>query len=366
LSVQRRDLLKAGVAFSLLSVMPRSARAERVFAPQPGQWRRFEITTRIEIKEPEGATQAWIPVPFLYQAEWFRAEASQCSTNAQSARLVRGGKYDAQMLHLQWSVDEQVPVAEVVSTVTTRDRAIDFSKPIRAKPLSESERALYTAATALIPVDGLVKQTSDRIVAGLGSDLDKARAIYEWVVENTFRDGEVRGCGRGDIATMLRLNNLGGKCADLNALFVGLARAAGLPARDIYGIRVAPSRFGYQSLGAASEIVTKAQHCRAEVFLDDFGWVPVDPADVRKVVLEEPPGNLAMDDPKVLGARETLFGACEGNWLAYNRAHDVTLPGSAWPELGFLMYPQAEMAGRQLDCLDPNSFYTITATELTA
>ena len=129
----------------------------------------------------------------------------------------------------------------------------------------------------------------DQIVAGLDSDLDKARAIYEWVVDNTFRDAKVRGCGRGDIAAMLSLNNLGGKCADLNALYVGLARAAGLPARDIYGIRVAPSRFGYQSLGAKSEVVTKSQHCRAEVFLSGFGWVPVDPADVRKVVLEEPP-----------------------------------------------------------------------------
>ena len=366
MSMQRRDFLKAGVAISVLSVLPRSARAERVFDPQPGPWRRFEIKTRIEIKEPEGATQAWVPVPHLYEAEWFRAEASQCSTNAKSARLVRGGKYDAQMLHLQWSADERAPLAEVVSTITTRDRAIDFNKPGKVTPLSESDRALYTAATALIPVDGLVKERSDSIVAGLDSDLDKARAIYEWVVENTFRDGKVRGCGRGDIAAMLRLNNLGGKCADLNALYVGLARAAGLPARDIYGIRVAPSRFGYQSLGVTSQLVTKAQHCRAEVFLDDFGWVPVDPADVRKVVLEEPPGNLPMDDPKVLAARKTLFGSCEGNWLAYNRAHDVTLPGSAWPELGFLMYPQAETAGRQLDCLDPNSFYVITATELTA
>ena len=65
-----------------------------------------------------------------------------------------------------------------------------------------------------------------------------------------------------------------------------------LPARDVYGLRVAPSKFGYKSLGAGSEVVTKAQHCRAEVFLDGFGWVPVDPADVRKVVLEEPPANL--------------------------------------------------------------------------
>jgi transglutaminase-like putative cysteine protease len=204
-------------------------------------------------------------------------------------------------------------------------------------------------------------------VAGAGSALDKARAIYEWVVDNTFRDAKVRGCGIGDIAAMLRSGNLGGKCADINALYVGLARAAGLPARDVYGIRVVPSQFGYKSLGAGSENITKAQHCRAEVFLDGFGWVPVDPADVRKVVLEEPPANLPINDPKVVAARKALFGAWETNWLAYNVAHDIALPGAKGPLLEFLMYPQAETAAGRLDCLDPDSFkYTIMAKELTA
>ena len=145
------------------------------------------------------------------------------------------------------------------------------------------------------------------------------------MVENTFRDAKVRGCGIGDIAAMLKTGNLGGKCADLNALFVGLVRAAGIPARDVYGIRVAPSKFGFKALGAGSEVITKAQHCRAEVFLTGYGWVATDPADVRKVVLEEPPTNLAIDDPKVVAARKTLFGAWEGNWLAYNFAHDLAL-----------------------------------------
>ncbi|TMJ84441.1 MAG: transglutaminase family protein, partial [Alphaproteobacteria bacterium] len=171
----------------------------------------------------------------------------------------------------------------------------------------------------------------------------------------------------GDIASMLKTGDLGGKCADLNALYVGLARAVGLPARDVYGIRIAPSRFGYKSLGAASDIVSKAQHCRAEVFLSGFGWVPVDPADVRKVALEEPPGQLALDDPKVAAARKTLFGAWEMNWLAYNFAHDVELPGSTGPKVGFLMYPQAEVNGERLDALDPDSFkYVIKAKEISA
>src|SRR5207247_3965458 len=174
----------------------------------------------------------------------------------------------------------------------TRDRQVDLNKKPDAS-IQEDKAVLdyFKKPSKLIKTDGIVADTARGITQGKKSDVDKARAIYAWIVDNTFRDPKVRGCGIGDISTMLETGYLGGKCADLNALYVGLARAAGLPARDVYGIRVAKSEMGYKSLGASSENVTKAQHCRAEVYLGDYGWVPVDPADVRKVVLEEPPGN---------------------------------------------------------------------------
>src|SRR5947209_5242737 len=116
-----------------------------------------------------------------------------------------------------------------------------------------------------MPQDGIVLETMKTAIGGARTDVDKARAIYQWVVENTFRDPKVRGCGLGDVKTLLRSGTLGGKCADLNGLYVCLCRAAGLPARDVYGVRVAASRFGYRSLGAKSGNITRAQHCRAEV-----------------------------------------------------------------------------------------------------
>ncbi|MBV9770050.1 MAG: hypothetical protein JOZ32_10805 [Bryobacterales bacterium] len=164
---------------------------------------------------------------------------------------------------------------------------------------------------------------------------------------------------------MLESKDLGGKCADLNSLYVGLARAAGLAARDYYGIRVAKSGLGYKSLGTSSENITKAQHCRAEVFISGYGWVPVDPADVRKVVLEEPPGNRPLDDQMVQRARERLFGSWEMNWIAYNFAQDVALPGSNSAPVNFLMYPQAETSDGPLDSLDPDDFrYDIASREI--
>jgi transglutaminase-like putative cysteine protease len=366
MNLRRRELLTAGAALSIAAALPRVARAEGTFAPQPGAWRQFQVTTKLEIAKTEGPTQAWIPLPSVNEKDWFQSNGSTWRTNGKGA-LKRDARYGTELLHVEWNGNEPSPTVEVVSNIATRNRAIDLGKPGTPAPLTAAERKLYLGGTELIPIDGIVRQTSDKITAGAKTDVEKARAIYEWVVDNTFRNASTRGCGIGDIAAMLKSGNLGGKCADLNALYVGLARAAGIPARDVYGIRVAPSRFGYKSLGAGSETITKAQHCRSEVHLAGFGWVPVDPADVRKVVLEEPPTNLAVSDPKVVAARQTLFGSWETNWLAYNFAHDVVLPGSKGPKLGFLMYPQAETAGLRLDCLDPDTFrYTILSKEITA
>ncbi len=365
----RRDLLKTGAAFSLAAALPRLAAAEGVFAPHPGHWRNFEITTRLEITQVEGKTQAWIPLPSVNEKDWFKSEGSRWTTNG-DATQARDPHYGAEMLHVEWDASERAPVVEVTSKISTQDRAVDLSIPGKAPiELSIAEHRFNTEGTELIPVDGIVKQTSDQIIATASAetDVEKVHAIYEWIVENTFRDPKVRGCGIGDIASMLATGNLGGKCADLNALFVGMVRAADIPARDVYGIRLARSNFGYKALGANSETITKAQHCRAEVFLSGYGWVATDPADVRKVVLEEPPGNLAIDNPKVEAARKTLFGAWEGNWLAYNTAHDVALPGSKGPKIGFLMYPQAESGNIRFDCLDADAFkYTIKSKELTS
>ena len=360
--MDRRAFLKSSVAASAAASLPwRSALANT-------GWRTFEVVTRVELQLPEGVSRVWLPLPLSLDTEWHRSLGNGWSGNAARTDVLSDGKYGASMLYAEWPAHVATPQLELASRFSTRDRSIDPHKPTpAAERLSRAERAFFTAPTEYIPTDGIVRKTAQGIVKGARTDVDKARAIYEWVVENTFRDPEVRGCGWGDIRAMLETGNLGGKCGDLNALFVGLARAAGVAARDVYGLRVAPSEHGYRSLGVGTPFVTRAQHCRAEFFAEGPGWVPVDPADVRKVALEEPPGKLALDDPKVAAARKRLFGGWEMNWLAYNMGHDIALPNSKGPKLPYLMYPNGESGGERLDQLDPDAFsYTITARELKA
>jgi len=343
-----------------------AARAEtaRRFEPKPGPWRSFELTTTIEIENPNGATRVWLPIPSLDTAY-------------------------QESLDSRWSAMPRPPASSPmrttaraccapISTRATRNRrscspagcAPAAARSTGRNPQRASEDADtlhgWTRATALMPTDGIVLATAREAVGGAKSDEDKAHRLYDWVVSHTYREPKVRGCGIGDIKTMLETANFGGKCGDINGLFVGMSRALGIPARDVYGIRVAPSAFGYRELGGNPAKLQGAQHCRAEVFLKAHGWVAMDPADVGKVMrLETPEWIRDVHDPLVAPVNQALFGGWEGNWLGFNTAHDVALPGSSGSRLGFLMYPQAENANGRYDTLDPDHFkYTITAQEL--
>lgn len=362
-AMNRRDFLKSG---SIVSVSLAFAKPEWLIAPARtfDRWRTFQVTTRVEVLKTSGTTRIWLPAALISETPFQRTIENTFNCEGGTAKMVES-KVDALGIIAAEFPSGVRPVLTLTSRVATKDYAVDLSAPAKAPKEEPAELEHFLRPTKLLPTDGIVKATASDITRGAKSDLEKARAIYDWIVDNTFRNPKTRGCGVGDIRFMLESKDLGGKCADLNALYVGLARAADLPARDVYGIRIAKSEMGYKSLGPSSENVSKAQHCRAEVYLGDFGWVPVDPADVRKVVLEEPPGNRSLNDGMVKNARIRLFGSWEMNWMAYNFAHDVALPGSPGAPVGFLMYPQAETADGRLDSLDPDNFkYEITSGEI--
>ena len=362
--MNRRDFLQSG---GIASVSLAFTKAERLFSQVTtlDRWRTFQVTTRVEVLKTSGTTRIWVPAALISETPFQKTLTNTFNCEGGTAKMVESKTDALGIIAAEFPAGAR-PILTVTSQIATKDCAVDFTARAAAPKETRAELEHFLRSTKLLPTDGIVKATASEITKGANTDVEKARAIYEWIVDNTFRNPKTQGCGVGDIRFMLESGDLGGKCADLNALYVGLARAAGLPARAVYGIRVAKSQMGYKSLGASSENVTKAQHCRAEVYLGDHGWVPVDPADVRKVVLEEPPGNRQLEDDMVKKARARLFGSWEMNWMAYNFAHDVALPGSNGAPVSFFMYPQAETSDGRLDSLDPDNFkYEITSREIT-
>lgn len=364
--MDRRLFIKAGTllpAAAAVSGWPGFALAKTT-ADSP--WRMYEVTTQVEVLKPAGVTRVWLPVPLTVDTDYQKDHGSSWSAEGGKAAFSKDPKYGAGIVSAEWADGVQKPTLKLVSRFATREHIVDLKNPSNPWPEDRAMLARYLAPTELIPTDGIVRKTALGAVKGAKTDVAKAEAIYQWVVENTERDPTTRGCGVGDVKSMLQSGNLNGKCADLNALFVGLARASGIPARDVYGVRVAKSDYGYRSLGAGTANITRAQHCRAEFYSAAHGWVPVDPADVRKVVLEEnPDSQLKLTDDKVKQARARLFGSWEMNWLAYNYAHDVALPGSTGSKIGFFMYPNAETGKGRLDSLDPDNFkYSLATREI--
>ena len=175
--------------------------------------------------------RVWIPVP--QDALDYQKVLELSWRSPAAASLLWEPASRAPIISAAWLDQAMSQDIEITARVATRDRT-GYSPGA-----SPNELAEYLRPTPSSPVDGIVLAKSREIVGSRTAALDKARAIYDWIVDNTFRRAETRGCGLGNITFMLESGDMGGKCADINSLYVGLARAAGLPARDFFGIRVA-------------------------------------------------------------------------------------------------------------------------------
>ena len=80
------------------------------------------------------------------------------------------------------------PILTLTSRVATKNYAVDLSVPGKAPKANRAELEHFLRPTKLLPTDGLVKAPAAEITSGAKTDFEKARAIYEWIVDNAFRD----------------------------------------------------------------------------------------------------------------------------------------------------------------------------------
>lgn len=349
--------------FKLVAVAGLATAAPAARAAPNAPMQRYRLTYRIRLPQNSKVARLWLPVPKCEDAGYQLCAGRAWNGIVDEADFVEKTPHAAPTFYAVWRGEEQTDIV-VTSDFATRDRQVRLDSVPNLKPIYPASVREFLKPTPNMPIDGIVRSTALSASRGAHTPLAKARSIYDWVVDNSFRDPTVRGCGRGDIKFMLETGNMGGKCADINSLFVGLARAVGIPAREVFGIRVAASQ-QFASLGLKSADASKAQHCRAEFYLTGVGWIPVDPADVRKAVLEE---ELPLGDPKIVALRERLFGSWEMNWVGFNHARDFKLHSySRGGAMNFFMYPHAEIDNVPRDSLEPKTFvYQIEAQALAA
>ncbi len=311
--------------------------------------REAEVTFRINLNAPPDAkdVRLWVPYPVSDKNQ--TVEDVKFNGNYKNAAAYKEKEYGNIALYAEWSGPMNERVLTYSYKVKRREVFMkEFFKP--EPPLSKKEFKEYLKATSLGPVTGKVKETAERITKGKKTVLEKSRAIYDWIVKNMRRDPDVKGCGIGEVERLIE--SLGGKCGDIHSVYVALARSVGVPAREVFGIRIPRGKEGE---------MTKSQHCWAEFYLPGYGWVPVDPADVRKAMLEKG----CTEPEEIKDIVEYYFGAVDESRIAYGMGRDLSLnPRQKGGKLNYFMYPYAEADGKALDDLFGfNLGYTINFKE---
>ncbi len=314
----------------------------------PAADRAGTVSFAIDVQAPARAklVKLWFPYPTSDHSQ--AIENLKFRGNYSSFSLAREPVSGALYLYTEWVG----PMRKRTLSVTFHARAAER----RAAALADSgepvpaEARRYLESDFWIPADNpKVGALARKITAGKTETLAKARAVYDWVVENTRRDPDVPGCGLGLVEATLASRS--GKCADISSVFVALARAAGVPAREVFGLR----------LGRQGETdITDGHHCWAEFYLPGRGWVPVDPADVQKAMLDK---NIGPDAAKPY--RDYYFGAVDAFRIVLQRGgRGLAFSEGNAQRLNYFMYPYAEADGRPLDYCRPKAFrYAISFQE---
>jgi transglutaminase-like putative cysteine protease len=300
----------------------------------------FTMSFDLSVHTIKQETKLWIPYPVSDEHQYI-SNITWDGNFAESA-IYTDRDNGTPMLYAHWPEGTQKRQLTFEFTAE-RTEQIRRDFPAQEGKLNQADFSLYLAATSLGPIDGGVKELANKITSGKRTVLAKARAIYDWTVEQMFRDPATRGCGIGDVNKLLK--RPGGKCADISSVYVALARAAGVPAREIFGIRSGRNN---------PQDVTTWFHCWAEFFLPGYGWVPVDPADVRKAMLKQ---GLEIDSPEVNDLRDYFWGRVDPFRIRLGEGRDLRLnPPHQGPPLNYLMYPFAQVGKETIDWLDPETF----------
>ncbi|MDR0379865.1 MAG: transglutaminase domain-containing protein, partial [Candidatus Accumulibacter sp.] len=306
----------------------------------PPQWTDYELRTTIALKNADGGARLWLPLAQYRDTAWERSFGHRWEGNYRMASIYREPVVDMEVFYAEWPEDVVEPKLEIVSRVATQNRQFDITRRGAAAERTEILRHCLRP-TARVSIDGIMRQTALRAVGRIKDPLAQAKALYDWVVENTSYDPRTQGAGYTPIASLLEDGHLTGRSIEISLLFVGLCRAVGIPARPVFGLRVDRSRL-FASLGVSGE--SNPPHCRAEFYSPAYGWVPVDPSDVRRAILTE---SLSRDDPRLTSLKKLLFGFWEMNWIGFNTAQDVFPQGSSGGPLPCLTGPIVEThAGR--------------------
>lgn len=308
----KRYLKVFAVMFFALSVLLSAAlAAER-------KERSFLFTYKAKLKDlPPGELKFWIPAAVSGGEQ--RVELVKALTPV-PAEMRKEGQYGNSYLFGTLKGDAKEAEIELQFKVTRYEQRVDLAGTGGAKAASQKELARALAPDRLVPLDERIRKLAAEVTKGKAAPLEKARAIYDYVVETMTYDKSGTGWGRGDIYYACDIRR--GNCTDFHALFIGLCRASGIPARFIIGFPLPEGK---------REGTIGGYHCWAEFYVEGHGWIPVDTSEASK--------NKAK--------KGYFFGTICENRVAFTQGRDILLdPPQKGERLNYFIYPYFELEGK--------------------
>ncbi|MBQ9280272.1 MAG: S-layer homology domain-containing protein [Clostridia bacterium] len=107
------------------------------------------------------------------------------------------------------------------------------------------------------------------------TDYKKAQAIFEYVNVKMAYDESATYANKGSLSAF---KNMRGVCEEFTTLFIAMCRAVNVPARAIEGYRIEDKISGDTVIG--KELIN---HVWPEIYLEEYGWVPVEPTVIYLV-----------------------------------------------------------------------------------
>ncbi len=292
--------------------------------------RRVRFTYSAEVRDvPPDAREAtlWVPFPPNNEAQ----EISNIVVGSDvPTSVLRESEYGNQALSLSVSNPGTRSVrVELQFDVLRRERrnaAAAARKPAQPPPPEEKISERWLQRDRLVPIVGKVLDLALSVTRKAPDDFDQVRAIYDHTVSTLKYDKTGSGWGRGDIAYACDVKK--GNCTDFHAVFIGLCRARGIPARFEIGFSLPTDK-------PSGEI--SGYHCWADCHVPGYGWIPVDCSEAQK-------------HPE---QRDYFFGAHDEHRVALSTGRDVRLnPPQQGERLNFFVYPYAEVDGKPHEKVD--------------
>lgn len=291
--------------------------------------RSLEMTTVTHVPAmPAGSHELrlWIPLPYTGQDAYQKVSRLQVKSPV-PYRIDREPVYGDRYAYVVVKPSQATKPFDIrISFHVERFEHRVSLTPSSATPAEpHMELARYLQPDKMIPLNGEIGELSAEHTNGAHGSIEKAQKIYDYILATMHYDHVGTGWGHGD--AVWACNSKHGNCTDFHSLFIGMARAAGVPARF---------QIGYALPADAHSGALASYHCWAEFYAKGIGWVPIDAA-------------LASQHP---AKAKYYFGAIDDNRVMFSMGRDIRLvPPQKGEPLNYAVYPYAELDGKPYDAI---------------